>query len=46
MAKQFLNLDYKLALLDMAQAWVRLADITEKFGDALLATVQQNKPIA
>jgi hypothetical protein len=46
MAKQFPNIDHKLALLDMAQAWVRLADIAEKFGDALLVTAQQNKPIA
>jgi len=46
MAKRFPNIDLKLALLDMAQAWVRLADVTEKFGDALLVTAQQNKPIA
>jgi hypothetical protein len=45
MAKQFPDLDHKLALFDMAQAWVRLADITEKFGDALLVTAQQNRPI-
>ena len=46
MARQFPNIDHRLALLDMAQAWVRLADVTEKFGDALLVTAQQNKPIA
>ena len=35
MAKEFLKREDKLVLLDMAQAWLRLAEITEKFGDAL-----------
>ena len=35
MAKEFSKLEDRIALLDMAQAWVRLADITEKLGDAL-----------
>jgi predicted DNA-binding ArsR family transcriptional regulator len=29
------NCTHKIALLDMAQAWLRLAEITEKFGEAL-----------
>ena len=35
MAKAFPEPDNKLALLDLANAWLRLADITEKFEDAL-----------
>jgi hypothetical protein len=35
MAKEFSEPDQKLTLLDMANAWLRLAEITEKFGDAL-----------
>ena len=42
-AKTFPDLDHRIALLDMAQAWLKLADITEKFGDSLLITAQQSK---
>jgi hypothetical protein len=35
MAKEFSEPDQKLTLLDMANAWLRLAEIAEKFGDAL-----------
>jgi hypothetical protein len=35
MAKEFPKPEAKLTLLDMAQAWLRLADLTEKFGDTL-----------
>jgi hypothetical protein len=35
MAKAFPEPDKKLVLLDMANAWLRLADITEKFEEAL-----------
>jgi hypothetical protein len=33
MAKESSESDQKLTLLGMAQAWLRLADLTEKFGD-------------
>ena len=33
----------RIALLDMAQAWLKPADITEKFSDSLLVTAQQSK---
>jgi hypothetical protein len=36
MAKAFPQPDKKLILLDMANAWLRLVDITKKFDDALL----------
>jgi hypothetical protein len=35
MAKEFLKPEDKLVLLDMAQAWLRMADLIEKFTDAL-----------
>jgi hypothetical protein len=35
MAKEFFEPNQKLTLLDMANAWLRLAEIAEKFGDAL-----------
>jgi hypothetical protein len=35
MAKEFSKLEDRIALLDMAQAWLRLADLTEKLGEAL-----------
>jgi hypothetical protein len=35
MARHFGDVEHKIALLDMAQAWLRLAEITEKFGEAL-----------
>jgi hypothetical protein len=34
-ARHFEDVEHKIALLDMAQAWLRLAEITEKFGEAL-----------
>ena len=42
MAREFPEPDKKLALLDMANAWLRLADITEKF-DHALARATNNK---
>ena len=36
MAKEFSEPDKKLTLLDMANAWLRLAEITEKFGGTLI----------
>jgi hypothetical protein len=41
LAKGFPEPDKKLVLLDMANAWLRLADITEKFDDALLTGNQK-----
>ena len=35
MAKEFSEPDQKLTLLDMVNAWLRLPEIAEKFGDAL-----------
>jgi ABC transporter substrate binding protein len=35
MAKEFPKPEGKLVLLDMAQAWLRMADLIEKFGDTL-----------
>jgi hypothetical protein len=35
MAKEFFKPEGKLVLLNMAQAWLRLADLTEKFGDTI-----------
>jgi hypothetical protein len=35
MAKMFSKLEDRIALLDMAQAWLRLANLTEKLGEAL-----------
>jgi hypothetical protein len=37
-AKEFPNLTDKRVLLDMAQAWLRLCEINEKFDHALQAT--------
>ena len=37
-AKEFPNLTDKRVLLDMAQAWVRLCEINEKFDHALQVT--------
>jgi hypothetical protein len=34
-AKEFPDPSDKLALLDMAQAWLRLCEINERFGNAL-----------
>ena len=46
LAKEFPDPERKLALLDMAAAWMRLADITEKFGDMPLVGTRQTKPDA
>jgi hypothetical protein len=35
MAKEFFKPEGKLVLLNMAQAWLRMADLVEKFGDSL-----------
>ncbi len=41
MARDLATLDNRIALLEMAQAWLRLAEIAEKFGEALLIARQQ-----
>jgi hypothetical protein len=35
LAREFPDAQRKLALLDMAAAWLKLAEITEEFGEAL-----------
>jgi hypothetical protein len=35
LAKEFPDPERKLALLDMAAAWLRLAEITEEFNEAI-----------
>jgi hypothetical protein len=35
MAKGFADLEHRIALLDMAQAWLRLAEITETLGEVM-----------
>ena len=35
MAKEFLKPESKLVLLNMAKAWLSMADLTEKFGDTI-----------
>jgi hypothetical protein len=35
MAKEFSKLEDKIAVLDMAEAWLRPADLTEELGEAL-----------
>jgi hypothetical protein len=37
MAKEFPKPDARLVLLDMAQAWLRLADLAEKFADTFVS---------
>jgi hypothetical protein len=37
MAKEFLEPEARLVLLDMAQAWLKLADLAEKFADTLVS---------
>jgi hypothetical protein len=39
LAKEFPDPERKLALLDMAAAWMRLAEITEEFGETMEAFV-------
>ena len=46
LAKGFADAERKLALLDMAAAWLRLADITEQFGEALVIDKRQTKSVA
>jgi hypothetical protein len=46
MAKEFRDPEQRLALLDMAAAWIRFADITEEFGNMLLIGRRQTKPDA
>ena len=45
-AKKFADPERKLALLDMAAAWLRLAEITEQFGEALVIDKRQIKFVA
>jgi hypothetical protein len=40
MAKEFSEPESELILLNMAQAWLRLVDLTEKFGDNLGSELQ------
>jgi hypothetical protein len=46
LAKEFADPERKLALLDMAAAWLRLAEITEEFGEALVMDKRQTEPVA
>ena len=46
LAKEFADPERKLALLDMAAAWLRLAEITEQFGEALVIDKRQIKFVA
>ena len=43
-ARENPNPTRKLALLDMAQAWLRLGEINKKFENALLVATPQSKP--
>jgi len=45
-AKEFADPERKLALLDMAAAWLRLAEITKQFGEALVIDKRQIKFVA
>jgi hypothetical protein len=43
LAKEFADPERKLAMLDMAAAWLKLAEISEQFGEGLLvANTQRN----
>jgi hypothetical protein len=42
LAKEFADPERKLALLDMASAWLRLAEISEQFGDRFLIENKRN----
>ena len=44
LAKEFPDPERKLALLDMAAAWLRLAEITEEFNEALVIDRPEAKP--
>ena len=44
LAKEFPDPGRKLALLDMAAAWLRLAEITEEFNEALVIDRPEAKP--
>jgi hypothetical protein len=46
LAREFPDPQRKLALLDMAAAWLKLAEITEDFGEALPIGARQSKPSA
>jgi len=46
LAKEFADPERKLALLEMAAAWLRLADITEEFSEALVIDKRQTKHVA
>jgi hypothetical protein len=46
LAKEFADPERKLALLDMAAVWLRLAEITEKFGEMVVIDKRQTKPVA
>jgi hypothetical protein len=46
LAKEFSEPERKLALLDMAAAWLKLAEITEEFRGTLVIGKSETKPIA
>jgi hypothetical protein len=46
LAKEFADPERKLALLDMAAAWLTLADITEEFGETLVIDKPQTEHVA
>ena len=44
LAKEFADPERKLALLDMATAWLRLAEVTETFNEKLVINKHETKP--
>ena len=46
LAKEFTDPERKLALLDMAAAWLRLAETTEKFAEMLVIQKRRTEPVA
>jgi hypothetical protein len=43
LAKEFADPERKLALLEMATAWLRLAEVTEAFNDQLPTGKRESK---
>jgi len=43
MAKEFADPERKLAMLEMATAWLRLAEVTEAFSDKLPVSEHKSK---
>jgi hypothetical protein len=43
LAQEFADPERKLAMLDMAAAWLKLAEISEQFGEGLLSAKRSTK---